>query len=92
MGVMHSFLGELDLAFVVCHDYGALGNPEQASKVANFIAPNEDMAQQIASTLVATAQEKHATGSSSLPFEGARVIVDRMQRKLDTFEGAYCGR
>ncbi|CAM9871547.1 unnamed protein product [Scytosiphon promiscuus] len=91
MGVMHSLLSELDPAFVVCHDYSALGNPDQAKEIATFIAPNEDMAQQITTSLVATAQEKHAAGSSSLPLEGAEVIVDRMQRKLDAFEGIYCG-
>ncbi|CAN0205727.1 unnamed protein product [Scytosiphon promiscuus] len=91
MSVVHSSLGELDPAFVVCHDYEALGDPSQASRIANFISPNDDMAQLIESSLMETAQEGHHDGSSSLPFEGAGVIVDRMQRKLDSFESTYCG-
>ncbi|CAN0296464.1 unnamed protein product [Scytosiphon promiscuus] len=91
MSVVHSSLGELDPAFVVCHDYDALGDPSQASRIANFISPNEEMAQLIESSLMDSAHEGHHDANSGLPFEGASVIVDRMQRKLDSFERTYCG-
>lgn len=92
MGVIHSMLFELDPAFVVCHDYEALGDPYQASRIANFIGPTETMASRIKETLVGSVQMRNSTGESSLPFEGATIIVDRMQSKLDAFEGTFCAQ
>ncbi|CAM9808577.1 unnamed protein product, partial [Ectocarpus fasciculatus] len=44
MGVVHSLLGELDPAFVICHDWDLLGDPDQAKNVSAFISPTDEMA------------------------------------------------
>lgn len=90
MAVMHSMLVELDPAFVLCHDYDTLGDVSQASAIASFISPNENMAQLMKLSLLDSVEERNTAGKSIVPFEGVRVIVDRMQSKLDTFESAYC--
>ncbi|CAM9578416.1 unnamed protein product, partial [Hapterophycus canaliculatus] len=38
--VVQSFLAELDPAFVICHDWNLFGDPDQAQKIADAIAPN----------------------------------------------------
>eukprot|EP00903_Cladosiphon_okamuranus_P015285 g14125.t1 len=50
--VLHSFLGEIDPSFIVCHDWDRLGDKEQASKIAGFVAPNDELADMMMNSLV----------------------------------------
>lgn len=98
IAVLQSFLGELSPDFVVCHDWDFLGDREQASKIAVFIAPNSEIASRVEYSLVDTAKVpsvvdgKNAGGEDELPFIGADVFVSRLQKKLDSFEAQYCGQ
>lgn len=55
IAVLQSFLGELGPGLVVCHDWGYLGDRDQASTIAGFIAPNDEVAGLVESSLVKTA-------------------------------------
>ncbi|CAB1099247.1 unnamed protein product [Ectocarpus sp. CCAP 1310/34] len=89
IAVLHSFLGEIGPEFVVCHDWDRLGDKEQASTIASFISPNDEIASLVESSLVQTAKKSSRT--DPLPFEDAYAVVLRLQRKLDAFEHLYCG-
>lgn len=89
VGLLHSFLGELDPAFVICHDWDLLGDPEQAKKVAAFISPTDEMASLFERSLV-DSPETHTSVSDDLPEDGSDVLVARLQNKLDAFEHLYC--
>lgn len=89
MGVVHSLLGELDPAFVICHDWDLLGDPEQAKNVSAFISPTDEMASLYEHWLVGSVRSIH-TSEDTLPFVGSDVLVARLQKKLDTFERLYC--
>ena len=87
--VVHSFLAELDPAFVICHDYSRVGDVEQASVVADFIAPNADVAEPLQASFVAVAKD-HGASNQTLPYEGAEIFASRLQRKFDAFESRIC--
>ena len=89
IAVVHSFLAELDPAFVVCHDFHRVGDIEQAAMVADFLAPNSEVAEPLQASFVAVAKA-HGASTESLLFDGADVIESRLQRKLDAFESALC--
>ena len=89
IAVVHSFLGELDPAFVVCFDYDRLGDMNQFESVAEFLAPNEDVAKSLNSSFVAIAHAS-ARPPESLPYEGADVVASRFKRKFDVFESQLC--
>eukprot|EP00904_Undaria_pinnatifida_P011652 jgi/Undpi1/7617/HiC_scaffold_23.g10090.m1 len=89
IAVMHSFLAELDPAFVVCHDYTRIGDVEQASKVADFLAPTAEVAEALQESFMAVGHV-HNASNETLPYQGADVIASRLQRKLDSFESLYC--
>lgn len=96
-GVLHSLLGEIDPGFVVCHDWDSLGEEVQASKVAAFISPNDEVADMISSALVDSVVEiphedgEHEADINALTFGGAESLALRLQDKLDAFEAFYCG-
>lgn len=94
--VLQSFLAEVDPEFVVCHDWDSLGDEKQASKIAAFVAPNDDVADMLSTALVDTVRsvphEESTTGIDALPFDGADSLVSRLQDKLDSFEALYCGQ
>lgn len=95
IAVLQSFLGELPHGFIVCHDWDLLGDQEQASKIAEFISPNEEIAGLVESSLVDSVSDMRLQGAGDevadeLPLEGADAIVSRLQRKLDAFEARYC--
>ncbi|CAN0188320.1 unnamed protein product [Hapterophycus canaliculatus] len=91
--VVHSFLAELDPAFVVCHDWDLFGDPDQAQKLGNFIAPSSDVALLVKTALVSSASAGPRNDSmETLPFDRDEVMSSRIQRKLDSFEYLYCGR
>lgn len=89
--VVHSFLGEMDPGFVVCLDFDRLGDANQAFKVAKVLAPNETVAEMLARSFVG-AMEGHVSrdGVELLPYLSEDMVVERLQRKLDSFESVYC--
>ena len=89
MAGMHSFLAELDPAFVVCHDYERAGEVEQSSSIANFLAPNADVAEPLKKSLMAVARA-HGPSTEAIPYEGAPAVTSRLQRKFDSYEYALC--
>ncbi|CAM9768788.1 unnamed protein product [Ectocarpus sp. 12 AP-2014] len=89
IAVLQSFLSEIGQEFIVCHDWDRLGGKEQASTIAKFISPNNEVADLVESSLVQTARNSSST--DALPFEHADALVSRLQRKLDAFEPLYCG-
>lgn len=91
IAVVHSFLGELDPAFIVCHDFDLLGDAEQAQRIAEFVAPDDETAAIITEALVGSVHLRHAS-NDSLPFDVNDSISRRMQQKLDVFEQTYCGQ
>lgn len=88
IAVLQSFLTEIGPEFVVCHDWDHLGGKEQASTIANFISPNDEIAGLVASSLVQTARK--SSSMDTVPFKGSDALVSRLQRKLDVFEPLYC--
>ena len=94
IAVLQSFLGEIDPAFVVCHDWDNLREPLQASKIAEFVSPNDEVADMISTAMVDTVTPSHGdieAGFDVLTFDGAGSLVARLQEKLDSFEAIYCG-
>ena len=84
IAVMHSFLAEIDPAFVVCYDYTRMGDVEQASKVAEFLAPTAEIAEALQESLMAVGHV-HNASKETLPYQGADVISSRLQRKFNAF-------
>lgn len=89
MGLVHSLLGELDPAFVICHDWDLLGDPEQAKNISAFISPTDEMASLFERSLVDSAII-HSSVNDDLPEDGSDGLVARLQKKLDAFERLYC--
>lgn len=95
MAVLQSFLGEIDTGFIVCHDWDRLGEQVQASNIAAFVSPNEEVADMVSAALVDSVRKiphgDHHAGIDALTFDGAERLVSRLQGKLDSFEALYCG-
>lgn len=89
IAVVHSFLAELGQEFVVCHDYDRVGDADQSAAIADFLAPNADVAELLKKSFIEVAAE-HAPSNDSLLYEGADVSEARLQRKFDTFESQIC--
>lgn len=90
IAVMHSFLAELGPGFVVCHDFDRFGNIGQSAAIADFLAPNEDLALLLFNAFVEIAGGEFARSNESLLYEGADVVAARLQRKFDAFEYELC--
>lgn len=91
IAVMHSFLSELDSAFVICHDFERAGEVEQSSSIAKFLAPNAEVAVPLRKSLMAVARARGAS-AEHLPFYDAHVVAARLQRKIDALESGLCNR
>ncbi|CAM9512875.1 unnamed protein product [Ectocarpus sp. 13 AM-2016] len=89
IAVVHSLLGELDRNFVVCHDWVYFGDIKQAQRVAEFIAPNAEVASMVREALLRSAASRHKP-NETLPFDAEDELSSRLQRKLDVFEHQYC--
>lgn len=74
---------------MVCHDYHRVGDADQSAAVADFLAPNEDVAALLKNSFINIAT-RHASSNESLLYEGADVSEARLQRKFDTFESQIC--
>lgn len=93
IAVMHSGLTELGPGFVVCHDFGKLGDVEQTTRIAKFISPNEQVANMTADALLATVVEhSHNQATEHSQFENADAVIKRLQQKLDALETAACDK
>ena len=93
IAVMHSFLAEIDPAFVICHDFERAGEINQSSSIANFLAPNKVIAEALKNVLVGVAAgmaRSPRTSVQHLPHNGADVVAARLQRKFDAFESTLC--
>lgn len=89
IAVMHSFLAELDPAFIVCHDFEHVGEVKQSSSIANFLAPNAAVAEPLKESLIGMARV-HGASTDRLPYKGTDVVAKRLQRKFDVFERKLC--
>lgn len=90
---MHSFLAELDPAFVICHDWSLLGDPDQAQSIADAVAPTADVASIVRQALVITASRgPMRKANEQHQFDKAEILSSRIQQKLDSFEHLYCDR
>lgn len=94
ISVMQSFLAEIDPAFIECHDFDYIGDVDQASRIADHLIPRKEHAQRLVAELSKKAPTWHSDDSEEehLEFEGADLIVARLQLQLDSFESKYCGR
>lgn len=90
IAVMHSFLAELDPAFVICQDFERIGEVEQSTAIANFLAPNAHIAGPLKTSLIEMAKRRGAS-NETLPYAGADLVAARLQRKFDVFESDLCG-
>lgn len=95
VAVLQSFLEELDTGFIVCHDWNLLGDEKQASEIAAFVSPNDEVADWVKTALIETAetaQHMHDWSDEvdGLDSYGHRLLVSRMQDKIDVFEARYC--
>ncbi|CAM9560589.1 unnamed protein product [Ectocarpus sp. 13 AM-2016] len=89
IAVLQSFLSEIGPDFIMCHVWDRLGGKEQASRIANFISPNDEIAGLVESSLLQTA--RNSSSAEALPFKDSHPLVSRLQRKLEAFEPLYCG-
>ena len=89
IAVVHSFVGELDPAFVIFHDFDRAGEVEQSSSIATFLAPNPDVSVILENSLIDVARA-HRSSTESLPYGGSDVVAARLQRKFDAFESTLC--
>lgn len=89
---MHSFLGEIDPSFVVCHDFDRLGDADQALRISEALAPNEKLREPLARSFAAAV--KHTQSSDAalepLPYPSEELLAVRLQNKLDAFEPSFC--
>lgn len=89
IAVLGSMLEEVGPEFVVCHKFSALDDSAQAKKIAEFLAPSDEVAKYLESAIVGT----NIPGSGEreeLLFEAAAIVVERLQKKLDIVEARYC--
>ena len=89
IAVVHSFLAEIDPAFVICHRFDKAGEVEQSHLIADFLAPNADIARLLNHSLVEVARP-HGTSTAALPYDGSDVIAARLQRKFNALESTVC--
>lgn len=90
--VVHSFLGEIDPSFVVCHDFDRLGDADQALRISEALAPNEKLREPLALSFVAAvAKRTHSPDTlEPLPHPSEDLLAARLQDKLDAFEPSIC--
>ena len=91
IAAMHSGLAELGPGFVICHDFGELGDAEQATRIAKFVAPNMEVASMTYEALVGNIKPRNET-REEINFVDADVVAGRLQQKLDVLELRICGK
>ena len=95
IAVLHSQLLEIDPKFIVCHDFNIINDVDQMGKIANFISPNEEIANDIISIntddLKKKIQKKPKLEVDFEPIiEKNMLLIDRLQKKLDSIEDMIC--
>lgn len=90
IAVIHSFLDEIDPAFVMCHRFDRMGDMKQATVLGNFIGPNEKLAELFRDSLVRRAQLHHDAKRESGGGRDDNAVATRFQLKLDIFESRFC--
>lgn len=91
IAAMHSGLNELWPGFVVCHNFGELGDAKQATRIAKFIAPSMEMANMTSDALLG-ALKLHDGPQEDLEYSDADAVILRLQQKLDVLESRYCSK
>ena len=94
VSVIQSFLEGIDPAFVECHDFDYIGDVDQASRIADHLIPRKEDAQRLVAEFSRPAPSTHNNTDleeERLEFEGADLIVARLQLQLDSFESKFCG-
>lgn len=89
IAVLGSMLEEMGSEFIVCHKFDSMGDPIQAKAVAQFLAPSDKVARYLESAILESG-ESPGGEREELLFEDAAVFVERLQKKLDTFEARIC--
>ena len=95
IAVLHSQLLEIDPKFIVCHDFNMINDVDQMGKIANFISPNEEIANDIMSIntddLKKTIKKKPKLEVDFEPIiEKNMLLIDRLQKKLEAIEDMIC--
>ena len=96
IAIVQSLLGEIDPAFVVCHDFDLLGDIDQSLKISKFVSPNEEVFRSYNESMVENVVHHSRSSSSSkltkfnYDMSSLEFIVSRLQSKLDSFEYKYC--
>lgn len=89
--VVRSMLAEPSPDFVFCHRYDELGDPESASRIGDFIAPNKYVAGMVSDSFVKSAEARKGL-NESLPFYGAEHLAAHLQNILDGIDSMHCQR
>lgn len=89
--VIHSMLTELSPSFVICHYYDDIGDPDLASRIGDFVAPNTLSAKMVAESLVQSAVPR-AGRNETYPYKDTEKVATRLQNKLDVLEWTFCSR
>lgn len=89
ISVMHSMFAELGPGFVVCHRFDLIGTVEQASKIADFIAPDRTTADLFTKVFTQTATSPRSDRDDQFS-EEENGVAARLQRKLDVMERSLC--
>ena len=95
IAVLHSQLLEIDPKFIVCHDFNIINDVDQMGKIANFISPNEEIANDIISINTDDLKKKNQKKPKlEVDFEPIieknMLLIDRLQKKLDSIEEMIC--
>jgi len=89
IGAMHSGMDELSPDFFVCHDFDKLGDPDQMSRIADFISPKKDISK-ITYDAFQSNFTPHEEVSEEIVFDRTDVLLERFQGKLDVLSSTFC--
>lgn len=88
--VLHSMMGELGEEFITCLSYDDLFKTEHIRRVAEFVAPSAELAQDLVTIMSMNAKGREPEEAHVLS-EDEEVMVARLQQKLDVIEKEHCG-
>lgn len=96
--VVKSTFSEIDSRFVTCLRYEDISDAQHATRVANFLAPTQDMAKRFAKTMLDAVKNKSQGRANpkkykalSDPESAEFWLISRLQQKLDLIEERECG-
>lgn len=88
-----SMLHEVDRRFVVCQRYDGIQSDEQIATVAEFAAPNPEVAGIFAASwkkVVDPVPSDNGDDDNRPVYEGEGVIIARLQEVFDVLDAAFC--